>query len=89
MERGIFTVFDSAAGGFLDPFTAPTIEVAIRGFRELVNTQDHQFNRFPEDYTLFQLGTFNVETGQVSPLDTPHPLGVAVTYLKREVSPDA
>lgn len=83
METHFFTVFDSAAGRYLEPFPAPSVEFAIRGFREAVNKQDHQFNKFPEDYTLFYIGTWDPMTGEFGP-QTPRSLGVAVTFIDRQ-----
>lgn len=85
MDKMIFTVFDSAAGAFLEPFFAPTIEFAIRGFRQAVNTEKHQFNTFPEDYTLYHIGEFNAVAGLIKPQD-PRSLGVAITFIDKEVT---
>jgi len=83
MKMEIFTVYDSAARRYLEPFTAATVEVAIRMFRQIVNTPDHQFNKFPEDYTLFHVGSFLQEDGTLVANDTPYSLGVALTYIDR------
>lgn len=89
MPTHIFTVYDSAAARFLEPFFAPTVEFAIRGFRQAVNTPDHQFNTFPADYTLFHIGEFNPETGEIAAHE-PHSLGVAITFIDRmESGPQA
>jgi len=77
----LFTVYDSAARRYLDPFCAETIEVAIRMFRALVNKPEHMFARFPEDYTLFHVGSFDPESGLLVPLVAPHSLGVAITFV--------
>lgn len=82
MERHIFSVWDQAANLFLDPFVAPSIEMALRGFRQVVNQEGHQFNDFPEDYTLFHIGEFEMESGWLKPCD-PRNLGVAVTFIER------
>lgn len=82
-ESGVFTVYDSAASRFLDPFTAPTIEFALRAFREAVNTAGHQFNKFPADYTLFQIGSFDPDTGELQSI-APHNLGVAITLIHHD-----
>lgn len=83
MEIQMFTVYDSAAGAYLEPFFAPTLEFAMRGFREAVNKPGHQFARFPEDYTLFHVGSFDPQSGVVDPM-VPHSLGVAVTFVDRQ-----
>lgn len=79
-EMEAFCVYDSAAELYLEPFFAPTIEVAIRGFREAVMKEGHQFNKFPADYTLFHIGSFSGSTGMFT-VGTPHSLGVALTFL--------
>ncbi len=79
MEKHLFTVYDSAAGLYLDPFVAPSIEFAIREFRNIVNKEGHQFNLYPEDYTLFHIGKFHPEGGKITPLYLTS-LGVAITF---------
>lgn len=83
MTTQIFSVYDSAAHRYLDPFTAPTVDVAIRHFKHAVNSDGHQFNQFPQDYTLFHCGEFDPETGKLVPCE-PHSLGVAITFLASE-----
>lgn len=83
MNDEIFTVYDSAARRYLQPFCAPTIEVALRIFRELANKPDHQFGKFPNDYELRHIGSFDAERGVVVPSDPTHSLGIALTYVNR------
>jgi len=78
----VFTVYDSAARKYLEPFFAPTVEVACRMFRQLVGKEGHQFNRFPEDYVLFHIGSYDDDLGELVPM-TPHSLGVAITFVAR------
>lgn len=84
MQKLAFSVFDSAAKMFLEVFFAPSIEFAIRGFREAVNTPSHQFKKFPSDYTLFHVGSFDQETGKLIPIE-PMSLGVAITFVDKEL----
>lgn len=85
MNTEIFTVYDSAARRYLEPFCAETIETAIRMFRALVEKEGHSFNRWPQDYTLFHIGKFDSENGVLIALDTPHSLGVAITFVPRQL----
>lgn len=59
MESKIFTVYDQKAGAYLPPFFLPTAGMAIRAFEECINSPDHQFGKYPHDYTLYQLGSFD------------------------------
>lgn len=81
METKFFSVYDSAAARYLDPFVAPTPDVAIRGFKQAVNREGHQFNLYPADYTLFLVGDFDPEKGIVIPCN-PTNLGNAVSFLE-------
>lgn len=79
MKLQAFSVYDSAAKRFAMPFFADTIEVALRMFRALVNSGDSQVSKYPEDYTLFHIGEFDQELGEVRP-SSPRSLGVAITF---------
>lgn len=84
MRMEAFTVFDSAARRYLEPFFAESIEVACRMFRTVVNKAGHQFNQFPEDYTLFHVGAFDQASGVFEPLVAPHSCGVAVMFVQAQ-----
>ncbi len=79
MDHQIFSVFDSAVKAYAEPWFAPSIEFAIRAFREAVNGENTQVGKFPEDYVLFHIGSFDVATGELSS-DGPTSLGVAITF---------
>lgn len=67
----VFSVYDGPAAAYLPPVFASKVGVAIRMFETAVMDVDHQFARFAEDYTLFQLGTFNDEDGSLVSFATP------------------
>lgn len=77
-----FSVYDGAAHRYLDPFVAPTAEVAIRGFRSVCNKEGHPFNEYPADYTLFHVGDFDPESGVIEPV-VPHSLGNGIQYCEQ------
>lgn len=79
MNTMVFCIYDSAADRYLEPFFAPTADVAIRGFREAANKPDHQFQKFPADYTLFHIGQYDPDSGNLVP-ETPRSLGNALQY---------
>ncbi len=80
MRVELFAVQDAAANRFIDPFPAPTVEFAIRGFKEACGTEGHQFGKFPEDYSLWHVGEFDAELGLISPL-TPRKLATASSFV--------
>lgn len=83
MITHLFSVFDSAAKLFVAPWHAPTVELALRRFRFTVNEPGNEINKFPEEYSLFHVGEFNQETGEIVAYATPRSLGVAVTFMDR------
>lgn len=79
MKLLVFTVFDSAAVAYLQPFFARSEGEAIRMFSTAASSEDHQFARHAADYTLFKIGTFEDSTGQVES-HPPVSLGNALDY---------
>ncbi len=59
MIHKVFTIYDSKSEAYLQPFFLLTRGQAVRAIRDCVSDRDHQFGRHPEDYTLFELGTFD------------------------------
>lgn len=83
MKLGIFSVYDEKAEAYLQPFFALTKGSALRAFADAVNDPKHEFARHAADYTLFQIGFFDQETGFVES-ERPVPLGNAVEFREVE-----
>ena len=77
-----FTVYDSKAEAYLAPFFTQSRGLALRSFTDAVNTKDHSFNRYPSDFTLFEIGEFDEEAGRLVPHQALVSLGVAVEFLR-------
>lgn len=84
MISKIFTVYDSKAEAFLSPFLFSSTGQALRAFADSVADSNHQFARHPEDFTLFELGTYDDNGAKFDLLDTPKSLGVAVEFVSKE-----
>lgn len=82
-----FSIFDSKAEAFVQPFYSQTVGTAIRSFEQACNQVDHDFNKFAGDYTLFHLGEFDQHTGRFTELQTPTNLGLALTHITQAVLP--
>nr|WAE43865.1 MAG: nonstructural protein [Microviridae sp.] len=65
----LFSVYDSALKAFMLPQYYQTSGVAERAFKKGVNTPD-QFEP-AADFTMFELGEFDDETGSVSMHEAP------------------
>lgn len=83
----VFTVYDSKAEAYLPPFMERASGSAIRAFEAAVNNPDHQFNHHPGDYTLFEIGTFDDQTGRYNMLDAFVNLGAGLEFSKVQVTP--
>lgn len=70
MKHVMFTVYDQKADAHLPPFILPNIAMAERIFTECAGSDDHQFGRNPEDYTLLQIAEFDDENAELI-LTTP------------------
>ena len=70
-----FAIHDQAAGAYLTPFYAPTNAHAVRSFRAALEDPETMFSKFPGDYTLFELGRWNEETGHHMDLKVANNLG--------------
>lgn len=76
----IFTVYDSKAAAYLQPFFCPNGAVAIRAFSSAAKQEGHDFNRYAADYTLFEIGQWDPISGNVNTYETKLNLGMAAEY---------
>lgn len=53
--------------GFMEPFLQQNRAVAIRSFRQTMLREDAGIARYQKDIELWKLGTFNEETGEITP----------------------
>lgn len=65
MNLNIYSVYDRAVGTYGSPFAALAHGQAIRNFADLTNDQRSTISKHPGDFTLFHIGTFNDQLGQL------------------------
>lgn len=80
MVTKVFTVYDSKAEVYRFPFFMQSAGMAIRAMIDLVNDGKSEISRFPADFTLFEVGSYNDQNGLLVALSSPLNLGVAVTF---------
>lgn len=68
MLLNMYSVFDDAAGEFLQPFYAKNHAEAERLFADACNNLGHEFGRNPGDYTLYHVGIFDNQNVQITGL---------------------
>nr|QJB21640.1 MAG: nonstructural protein [Microvirus sp.] len=80
MKLDIFSVFDAKAKTFCTPFFSSNISTATRAFAHAANDKTTDIGRYPSDFTLYHIGTFNDSDCEFD-LVPPHPIAIAVTLL--------
>jgi len=87
MKLKVFTVYDVKIGAYAKPFLMITKGEALRGWLDVVNDPSTNFNKHPEDYTLFEIGEWDDQTAMFTNERVPIPIGPALEYINsRSVS---
>ncbi len=86
MSFKIFCVFDSKAEAFLQPFFSVNRAVALRSFAQACQDSQSDFHRFAGDYSLFEIGDWSPQKGEIVMYEAKVNLGLASQYLNLEES---
>lgn len=60
-----FAVRDIKSELYSQPHFVQTLAVALRGFQTACEDTSTQLNAHPEDFSLYHIGSFNIENGQL------------------------
>lgn len=71
MRLKIYSVLDSATAAFLPPFFMRADGEALRSFMDALGSGDHQFSKHPRDFTLYYIGVFDDNSGEIEIPDVP------------------
>lgn len=63
-----YTVYDAKSLAYNTPFFAPTDGSATRSFQELANDLSTTVGKFPTDYSLWFVGTYDDQKGALVPV---------------------
>lgn len=81
MKLKIYTLYDEAAKAFTTPFFQHNDGLAIRAFQDNVNAkEDNNISKHPGHFTLFRVGEFDDEKGEIKQEDVAKNLGNGLTY---------
>ena len=80
----MYSIYDSKAEAYMQPFFAQSNGVAIRSFTNAANDKGSAIGQYPTDFTLFELGSFDDSNGDYVALTAPKPLGGAHEFVKGE-----
>ena len=74
MGLKVFSIFDSKAGVYARPFCMTSAGTAMRVFGDMANDENDPVGQHAEDYTLFEIGTFDEDRGLIVSEATPRSL---------------
>lgn len=66
-----FSIYDEKAKVFHQPFYFSQRGEAVRVISDTVSDPKTSLNRHPEDYKLYQIGSFDDNSGRLESLDVP------------------
>lgn len=76
----LYSIYDSKAQVFAVPFPSLTHAEAQRAWKQAVNDSRTPYCKYPEDYTLFCVGEFDVTTAVLT-ASLPENLGMASRFV--------
>ncbi len=78
MIYGVFVVRDRAAAAYGVPFLHGNRGSAIRAFSDMINRvgETDMISKHPEDFDLFELGTYDDESAKYTLRETPHQVAI-------------
>lgn len=84
-----FSLLDTKAGAFGVPFFVAHEAIARRMVSDLVNDPQSSVHRYPEDFSLYRVGSFDVSAGTLKPEAFPVFLVQCVEFLnvRRAIPP--
>lgn len=85
MKLKIFTVYDSKLEAYMTPFFMQKKGEALRAWHSTVNDASTSFAKYPGDYTLFEIGEFDDETGNFTSHESKINLGTALEHRAPEI----
>ena len=84
MKLGVFTIFDAKVAAYAQPFFSQSRGSAIRAVSDALADPQHPFSRHPEDYSLFDLGMYDDQSGAFDLLAAPEQVATALSLLPKK-----
>lgn len=85
MKIKVYAVYDSKTKVYAQPNFLINRGAAMRAWKDACNDPQTQFFKHPEDFTMFELGTWDDETGQFEMDQVPFSLGTAIQYKDQSI----
>jgi hypothetical protein len=78
----IFSIYDSKVKHWQHPQFLEKTGTIMRAFEEIANDPKHQVGQHPEDFVLYEIGTWNDDTGEIKMNKHVASLGRAIDFVK-------
>ena len=65
MKTQIYSVYDTKAEAFGQPFFMQADGIAVRAFAEACKNPEGEFIKYPNDFTLYQIGMYDDSTASI------------------------
>lgn len=85
MKSYLCTVFDNKTQVFCPPFVTITLASALRDFTYAANDPSCAVGKYPADYTLYSIGTFDDENAGID-FQPPKNLGTASQFVNAQLT---
>lgn len=72
MITNVFSIFDTKTGLYMQPFYMRTQGEAMRALMSVMQDVNHNFAKYPSDFVLFRLGTYDESSACFEMLNAPH-----------------
>lgn len=90
MLMSVFAIYDAGIMTWKPPMFCRAKGEILRWWIEMVNNGQTDLSKHPQDYTLFDIGTWDDEGCKFDLHKTPISLGVAIEFVKKaEEAPSA
>lgn len=86
MKYKIFVVFDGKTKSWGLPFLKDFTANALREWSEIaadISDKQNQIAKYPSDFSLFEIGEYNRDTGEISMYASKFNLGLASEHIKQ------
>ncbi len=83
MKLNAYTVYDSKAELYLPPQYYISKGMALRAFEEAANDPQSSIGKYPNDFTMFEIGIFDQEKATLIQHTAKVSLGTANEYVRK------
>lgn len=78
----VYAVRDVKAESYGNLITLPAVGLALRTFEDAVNSPGSVLGQNPDDFSLYEIGTYDPIAGIISGYDVPKYITSAISHIK-------